>query len=157
MNPARDIHHTSQSFVELLQPGIQKIVIRIANVAAQTSGPYQLILNGCAVIGHHATKRYGKASVGENYPKKIQVVTNRLERAGRIEQHESIFEGQTDALEKFHCLDILLDGDLFVKSLQSLLAAGFQTHINQVESRISHGDKEFAIYGISPAVYFPND
>ena len=85
MNPAVDVQHSRQSVVEILEPGIEKIIIGIADVAAQPAGPLQLIFDRRAVIGHHSAKSYRKTTISENGSEELEVIAHRLEGAGRIQ------------------------------------------------------------------------
>ena len=73
VNPTGDIHHAGQAFVKLFQPRIQKIVIRIAHIAAQPASTHELILDRRAVIRKHATKRHWRTAIADDRPQEIQV------------------------------------------------------------------------------------
>src|SRR6185437_1161608 len=111
MNPAVDVQHSRQSVVEILEPGIEKIIIGIADVTAQPAGPLQFIFDRRAVIGHHAAKSYRKTSSSQDDFEELQVIAYRLEGAGRIQQHEAVLKHQADTLQKIHRADILIDSN----------------------------------------------
>src|SRR5262249_27495034 len=127
------------------------------NIAAYAPGAHEFIFDRRAVVRQHAAEGHGQTSVAQNRSQETDVFPDRLKRARRIEQHEPIFKHQPDALERVDRLDVLFDGDLFVQRLETLFAAGFETHVNEIESGVAHADEQLAIDRVGAAVHLPDD
>src|SRR5512143_3642683 len=115
LDPAGRIDHLSERVVVVTQTPVEEVVVRIADVAAKPAFTGKFVLYRRSVIRDHPAERGGNTSIAYDTPQEGDVGTDGFESRGWVEQHESIFELDIDALERIDCGNVLLDGDLLVQ------------------------------------------
>ena len=115
MEPAGDTYQVAESFKERIDFGVEKSVVRMADVAPKPSITGQLFFYGCAIVGDHATEPGSGAAVTYDGAKEVYVLTNRLKGRRGIKKHESKLEPYPDFFQDFNGADVLLDGAALVQ------------------------------------------
>src|ERR1700693_2339470 len=115
VRPSGHVDEVADLLVKVVQAGIQKVVVRLGDVALQSPRAVQGGFDVCSVIGDHSAAGYPGPAVTGDGTEKSHVLCDGFKGTGGFQQHEAKFEDHADLFENLHRPDILLHGDLFVE------------------------------------------
>ena len=141
MYPAGQAGQLMHFLVQALDLRFQKVVVRVADVAAHASLRFQRRFDRRSLIGQHAAEDGRSTAVTDDLFEKADVGADAGQGAGGIEQHEAELEHQAEFLEQGDCPQVLRDIDLLVEGLQSVFATRFEPHVDQIEAGGLHFGK----------------
>ena len=76
--------------IVVVEPGIEKSVVGMGEIAAQPSFRRELVADRRAAVRQHPREDRGRRAVADDAPQEGDVFAHRFERARRIKQHEAV-------------------------------------------------------------------